>query len=52
MSILMTLIIVWLSSMFCTVFVLWPSQGLNGLHLPQWMGLALIGLLLSWLIGE
>ncbi|MGB3187994.1 hypothetical protein [Lyngbya sp. PCC 8106] len=52
MSILLTLLLVAASSIFSVVFVFWPSYGLNWLHLPQWAGLMLFGLVLSWLMGE
>ncbi|MEL7039203.1 MAG: hypothetical protein AAFO04_26870 [Cyanobacteria bacterium J06592_8] len=52
MSTLLTLIIVAVSSILCEVFVVWPSYGLSGLHFPQWLGLVLLGLVLSWLIAE
>ncbi|MDY7020199.1 MAG: hypothetical protein SWJ54_02410 [Cyanobacteriota bacterium] len=52
MSTLLTLIIVIICSIFCEVFVVWPSYGLSWLHFPQWLGLVLLGLVLSWLISE
>jgi len=52
MSTLLALVIVVVSSIFCEVFIVWPSYGLDWLHLPQWAGLMLFGFALSWLMGE
>ncbi|WP_413164698.1 hypothetical protein ACL6C3_01645 [Capilliphycus salinus ALCB114379] len=52
MSTLLALLIVFLSSSFCVVFIVWPSYAFHWLHLPQWTALLVLGLLLSWLMGE
>ncbi|BAI88639.1 MULTISPECIES: hypothetical protein [Arthrospira] len=52
MAVLLTWIALILSILLTETFWLDPLSFLNWLHLPNWTGLAFVGLIVAWCLGE
>ncbi|MEB3884728.1 hypothetical protein [Lyngbya sp. CCY1209] len=52
LSFLLVIAVLFVSSLFTSIFILAPVNFLAWLHLPSWTGLVVLGLFVAWCLGE